>query len=268
MSQVSDNIQPHDSVSNAGSSASKASSRASRAKITALRIKAEFHQKRAQHQLDAERQQLEADLKIERQHREAQLQASHRERELTQLQIQEELAIAVAEDTIINDTEDCAFPRPPQIASELSSPPHGAAEILGVPLLSEPHQTPSHNPPEFSFHTDRDIVNNMPPPSNAQECEGSYVTAAPASTPPANSATVLSDAIQKMATLSQHSKLPSAEVQVFDGDPCSYQRFLSSFRYVVETNTNDPSARLNLLIQYTSGQARKVIEDSSSSWKL
>ena len=39
-----------------------------------------WHQKRAQHQLDAERQQLEADLKIERQHREAQLQASHRER--------------------------------------------------------------------------------------------------------------------------------------------------------------------------------------------
>ena len=231
----------------------KASSRASRAKITALRIKAEFQQKRAQQQLDAERQQIEADLKMkrqqieadlnmERQHREAQLQASHRERELTQLQIQEELAIAVAEDTIINDTEDCAFPRPPQIASELSSPPHGAAEILGVPLLSDPHETPSHNPPEFSFYTDRDIVNNMPPPSNAQECEGSYVTAAPASTPPAKSATVLSDAIQKMATLSQHSKLPSAEVQVFDGDPCSYQRFLSSFRYVVEINTSDPSA--------------------------
>ena len=56
--------------------------------------------KRAQQQLDAERQQIEADLKMkrqqikadlnmERQHREAQLQASHRERELTQLQIQE-----------------------------------------------------------------------------------------------------------------------------------------------------------------------------------
>ena len=81
------------------------------------------------------RQQIEADLNMERQHREAQLQASHRERELSQLQIEEELAIAVAEDTILNDLEDSAFPRPPQNAAELSSPPHGAAENLGVPLL-------------------------------------------------------------------------------------------------------------------------------------
>ena len=99
------------------------SSRASRAKIITLRIKAEFQQKRAQQQLDAERHQIEADLKMkrqqieadlnmERQHREAQLQASHRERELTQLQIEEELAIAVAEDTILNDLEDSAFPMP------------------------------------------------------------------------------------------------------------------------------------------------------------
>ena len=179
MSHVSDNILPHDSVSNAGSGSSRASSRASRAKITSLRIKAEFQQKRAQQQLDTERQQIEADLKMkrqqfeadlnmERQHREAQLQASHRKRELSQLQIEEELAIAVAEDTILNDIEDSAFPRPPQNAAELSSPPHGAAENFGVPLLSDPQQTPSHNPPEFSFHTDRDIVNNMPPPSNAQ----------------------------------------------------------------------------------------------------
>ena len=253
MSHVSDNILPHDSVSNAGSGSSRASSRASRAKITSLRIKAEFQQKRSQQQLDAESQQLEADLRIERQHREAQLQASYRERELAQLSIQEELAIAVAEDTIMNEPEDSVLLRPPQLLEELSSPPHGAAEKI----LSEPHLTLLPKAPEISFNTDCDIVNNMPPfPNNDRGFQNTL-----ASTPQANSAIILTDAIQKMATLSQHAKLPSAEVQVFNGDPCSYQRFLSSFRYVVETNTSDPSARLNLLIQYTSGQARKVIED-------
>ena len=200
MSHVSDIIQPQDSVSNAGSSVSQAS-KSSKAKISALRIKAEFQEKRARQRLEAERQRLEQEHEFER------------------LDIQEELAIAVAEDAILHLPEDSANPRPPLLHAELSSPP-SAVEDLGPPILSDPSgQTPQYNPPGFSFHTDRDIVNNMPPPL-------------PASTPPANSATVPSDAIQKVATLSQHSKLPSAEVQVFDGDPCSYQRFLSSFRYV------------------------------------
>ena len=73
MSRVSNNIQPHDSVFNAGSGCSRASSRASRAKITTLRIKAEFQQKRAQQQLDAEPHQIEADLKMKRQQIEADL---------------------------------------------------------------------------------------------------------------------------------------------------------------------------------------------------
>ena len=153
----------------------------------------------------------------------------------------------------MNEPEDSVLLRPPQLLEELSSPPHGAAEKI----LSEPHLTLLPKAPEISFNTDCDIVNNMPPfPNNDRGFQNTL-----ASTPQANSDIILTDAIQKMATLSQHAKLPSAEVQVFNGDPCSYQRFLSSFRYVVETNTSDPSARLNLLIQYTSGQARKVIED-------
>ena len=239
MSHVSDNIQPHDSVSNTGSSVSKAS-KASKAKITTLRIKAEFQERRARQLLEAERQQ----------------------HELERLQIQEELATAVAEDNILNEPEDSAMQRPPLLHAELSSP-HRAAEDLGPPVLSDPSDhTPELNPPEFSFQTDRDIVNNMPPPSNesqeSQGAEGSYVTAAGSGSSYQDN---LANAIVQIAEISKNSKLPAAEVQVFDGDPSAYQRFISSFKFVVESNTTDLSARLNLLIQYTSGNARKVIEN-------
>ena len=58
MSHVSDKIQPQDSVFNAGSSVSQAS-KSSKAKISALRIKAEFQEKRARQRFEAERQCLE-----------------------------------------------------------------------------------------------------------------------------------------------------------------------------------------------------------------
>ena len=151
--------------------------------------------------------------------------------------------------------------RPP-LLHEPSSP-HRVAEDLGPPVLSNPsNQTPELNPPEFSFQTDRDIVNNMPPPSNKchelQGAEGSYVTAAESGSSHQGN---LAKAIIQIAEISKNSKLPAAEVQVFDGNPSEYQRFISSFKFVVESNTNDSSARLNLLIQYTTGNARKVIEN-------
>ena len=36
---------------------------------------------------------------------------------------------------------------------------------------------------------------------------------------------------------------------------------MQTFKFVVEANTFDAGSRLNLLIQYTSGEARSVIED-------
>ena len=98
MSQVSD-IRPQDSVSNTGS-ASTSTSKSSRAKVAALRIKAAFHGRRAQMEF--------SDFQL-RQERE-------------RLDIQEELAIAEAEDQIIQ--EERAASRP------LHSIPPASAAIL------------------------------------------------------------------------------------------------------------------------------------------
>ena len=241
MSYVSDITQPQDSVSKAGSGISTSSSRASKAKIATLCIKPEFQEKRVCQRLEAERQQLG----------------------LERLDIQEEMAIAVSEDTSLNDPEDSAPQRLPFQLAEPTFPPHHAAGNIATPNLGFPHQhNQQHNQPTFSFQTDRDIVNSMPPLSNdsahMQGAEGSHVTAVQSSVSSYHNS--LANAIMQIAEISKNSKLPTAEVQMLDGDPSAYQRFLSSFRFVVESNTNDPAARLNVLIQYTTGNARKVIE--------
>ena len=65
------------------------------------------------------------------------------------------------------------------------------------------------------------------------------------------------DAIKRLAT---HFTLPKSELMSFDCDPLKYFLFMRSFENSVEKDTNDKSRRLQLLIQYCSGKAKKVIE--------
>ena len=46
----------------------------------------------------------------------------------------------------------------------------------------------------------------------------------------------------------------------FDGDPLTYFLFMRSFENSIEKDTDDKSRRLQLLIQYCSGNVKKVIE--------
>ena len=63
-----------------------------------------------------------------------------------------------------------------------------------------------------------------------------------------------------MAKISKHSRLPASKVQPFDGDPRDYHRFISAFKHVVEDNTDDEATRLNLLTEYTTGEAQLLVK--------
>ena len=47
----------------------------------------------------------------------------------------------------------------------------------------------------------------------------------------------LAQAICQIADVSRQSKLPTGEIPTFNGDPRSYQRFIQTFKFVVEANT-------------------------------
>ncbi|XP_065068710.1 uncharacterized protein LOC135694009 [Rhopilema esculentum] len=66
--------------------------------------------------------------------------------------------------------------------------------------------------------------------------------------------------LETMKRLAVASLLPKSELAAFDGNPLKYFVFIRSFENNVEKDTNDFSRRLQLLIQYCTGKAKRVIE--------
>ena len=188
--------------------------------------------------------------------------------ERERLDIQEELAIAEAEDQIFQDEERAAS-RP------LHSFPSASAAILNDssatlrPPRADQQTVIDRTPPfiaeqQYSFNTERDIINQMPPPS-ARPTHHISMHQPGAVSPPSRGAAPpsydpLASAIREMAKISKHSRLPASKVQPFDGDPRDYHRFISAFKHVVEDNTDDEATRLNLLTEYTTGEAQLLVK--------
>ena len=63
-----------------------------------------------------------------------------------------------------------------------------------------------------------------------------------------------------MKKLADASMLPKSELIQFDGNPLRYYIFMKSFENQVEKDTDDNNRRLQLLVQYCTGKAKKVIE--------
>jgi len=66
--------------------------------------------------------------------------------------------------------------------------------------------------------------------------------------------------LEAMKKLAVAAMLPKSELTVFDGNPLKYFIFIRTFENNVEKDTNDYSRRLQLLIQFCTGKARRVIE--------
>ena len=312
-------IQPEDSASNVGSSASTSSA----SKLAALKVKLEYAHKRARLQEERTLQQVRT------------------EGELQILSAEEEVAVAEAE--ILAEDER-------SVQGSLVR-----SNIAGNP--SQPHQLPSQDP-VASFDTDRDISNHMPPEAHSRPVRSARVSpvrqptsglspsrhtaGAPAAEPsrvdqhllripPVNSpfechagipssnsmqptarfnsgpqahssrprtsialqrpepslvssvrdpsgdashssvdsvpqqvdfnTSGLAEVLENINKSSKQARLPSASIPVFYGDPRSFQRFITTFQFAIEKNTDDAGSRLNLLVEYTSGAARSIIED-------
>ena len=66
--------------------------------------------------------------------------------------------------------------------------------------------------------------------------------------------------LETMKRLAVASLLPKSELAVFDGNPLKYFVFIRSFKNNVEKDTNNFSRRLQLLIQFCTEKAKRVIE--------
>ena len=52
---------------------------------------------------------------------------------------------------------------------------------------------------------------------------------------------------------------PKAEIQKFEGNPMDYQRFIRQLNTKVCANTSSYEERLNFLLQFTSGEANRIV---------
>ena len=66
--------------------------------------------------------------------------------------------------------------------------------------------------------------------------------------------------LETMKKLAVATMLPKSELTIFDGNPLKYYIFMRTFENNVEKDTDDFSRRLQLLIQFCTGKARRVIE--------
>ena len=70
----------------------------------------------------------------------------------------------------------------------------------------------------------------------------------------------LAASLTKLAEMTSMASLPRNEIIRFNGDPKVYVAFITNFKIVIERNVQDNVVRLNYLILYCEGQAKKLIE--------
>ena len=60
--------------------------------------------------------------------------------------------------------------------------------------------------------------------------------------------------------LVKEQSAPSADMEVFDGNPLYYTYFRSMFRGALEKRIKDPQGKLTRLINLTSGEAKELVK--------
>ena len=136
-----------------------------------------------------------------------------------------------------------------------------------LPVASRaPAQLPvaSHAPPELPFASRAPA--QLPVASHAPP-ELPFASRAPAQLPVAQVIETHSrsesgrEYLDAMKNLAVASLLPKSELTAFDGNSLRYFTFLKGFENNVEKDTLDASRRLQLLIQFCTGKAKRLIEN-------
>ena len=71
---------------------------------------------------------------------------------------------------------------------------------------------------------------------------------------------MLNDTQAQQQTLVQAIQLPKTELMMYDGNPLEYTSFITSFENSVHHQSVPDSAKLDRLVQYTTGRAKKLLQ--------
>ena len=68
------------------------------------------------------------------------------------------------------------------------------------------------------------------------------------------------DIAEVLCNLVKQQSAPDVDLDVFDGNPCEYDYFMTLFHELVEKRIEDPRGRLTHLIKYTKGDRKEIIK--------
>ena len=71
---------------------------------------------------------------------------------------------------------------------------------------------------------------------------------------------VLCNLLVQQSQCLQSQGMPDLKVETFTGDPLRFQLFMTMFETAVEAKTQVPKERLAMLIEFTSGEPKQLIE--------
>ena len=270
-------LEPEDSVSNAGSySASRVSRRSSAGSRSSARSVSSARAKAAARKaiLEAEAAALSKLNELQ----EEELRLIQRKREL---KFRTDIAKAKAEEQVYAEVEaqdgrDYPFPDPPQQLATASHPPvSGVSEPVSEPreakelIAMRPLKTEMHldghqlNPNATEFRHEV-AVSRQPSkePRTVQINEHSFVSKM------VEAQIRQADAFQQLLRQQQESiltlTLPQPDVPVFNGDPIDYNDFVRAFENLIERKTSSANARLYYLVQYTAGEVQQLMRSCLS----
>ena len=113
----------------------------------------------------------------------------------------------------------------------------------------------------WNTHDDKSAMsrNRIPrtsPPLSPKIIESTKISPAKAAIDPLGTESLA----EMLCKLLYQQAAPTVDIEPYNGDPINYHYFMASFKEVVETNILDSRGRLTRLIQYTTGEAKELIQ--------
>ena len=171
----------------------------------------------------------------------------------------EELRLSQRRTRLTLDTKLAKLEAEERVCAEFAVTTGSTSEMCGEPLRKPTFETTfqqktTHSGIHHRTEDERSPLNPFAPPWKFPKQQN------PADEARANATVNGEEYLDAMKKLTIAALLPKSELSVFDGNPLKYFLFIRSFENNVEKDTCDFSRRLQLLVQFCTGRARRAIE--------
>ena len=250
-SQIEDDINPSDSVSNKGSHKTS-QSQCSSTSSARLKAEAELAALSMRHKLLKEKHALEEEEQRLRKRRE-------------ELQLSTEIAEKMAKLEVLKIQSTTSGKRTSKVSDGMKSYLEKAQSQQLFNVNADefiPKQIEANTNPNITSYEQNQMQFHMNPPINIQESyeqQGVNMEGLESKDEVLGIMRKQNEITTLLIQQQSLSALPKREIPIYDGDPLKYHTFIRAFENGVERNTTNSCDRLYFLEQHTKGHAKELV---------